>query len=275
MSKLIFCILSVTLCFQYIFAGKTVYLIHDPIPQESKSAKDVANLFTLRLEETADFAQLSEELYVSDFIERYINHQKNLMKMHGASGSIFFAPGLEYAPQLLEEASTDEWKRFYVATSNLLYFGIVTVMNRSAKDLLRGKTPDDKMLKDIYPPKVTTLFAQHPLLSNLIERKETPKPIRTREEMHSIIATLEQAITLLRSEKAKKPYQLTDDARKLIEMLTQKGMPETAIETESGEFFGYLQGTTIWSIPTPLMFQLIIVNAGGKYKIVWTEPGLD
>jgi hypothetical protein len=272
MSKVILCGLVILLCFQSVFSSVTVYLAQQPTPAESKSAQEVAGLFIKRLEETADISRLLGELYVDDFIERYIRQQRKSLIKDQAAQAIFFAPGLEYRASLLEQATPDDWRRFYVATYSLIYSGFVMGMNRAAKDLLSGKEPSDKILKDIYPPKVVKLFGQHPILKNLIEMKER-KPIATAEEMRSVIATLEQAVTLLRTDEVRKLYQLTEDSRKIIEMLKQSLTAEASVEVADEEFFGYPQGTQVFYVPTPFMLQLIIVNTGGKYRIVWTEPG--
>lgn len=265
--------LSVLLCFQSVFSSALAYSIQQTSPAESQGVKEVANQFIKRLEETADLSLLFSELYASDFIERYIKQQqKNVARDQRASEALFFAPGLEYAPQLLKQATPDEWKRFYVATYNFIYYGFVIGMNRSAKDLLSGKEPSSQILKDIYPPKVVKLFGQHPILKNLIEMKQR-RLIETVEEMRSVIATLEQAITLLHAEEAKKLYQLTDDSKKLIELLKQPLTAEASVEVVDEEFFGYPQGTRVLYVPTPFMLQLIIVNTDRKYIIVWTEFG--
>jgi len=273
MTKVVLCVLSILFCFQSVISSGLVCSFQQISPAESQGAQEVANLFIKRLEETADLSRLFSELYAGDFIERYITQQqKSLARDQRASEALFFAPGLEYAPQLLRQATPDEWKRFYVATYNFIYSGFVIGMNRSAKDLLSGKEPSSQILKDIYPPKVVKLLGQHPILKNFIEMKERSKPVGTVEEMRSIITTLEQATTLLRGE-ANKRYELTDDSKRLIELLKQSGMLEASVGVTDEEFFGYPRGTRVLYVPTPFMLQLTIVNTDGKYKIVWTEPG--
>ena len=268
MSILILCV------FQALFvASVEVYSVQQPTPAESQSAKEIAVLFSARLDETADISRLFRDLYADDFIERYIKQQKNSTKNQGASHTVFFAPGLQYRPQLLEQATPEDWKRFYVATYNFLYYGIVSGMNRSASDLLIGKPASLEMMETLYPPKVVKLLDEHPILNNFIRMKESPRPLGSVEEMRDVTATLEQAIMLMRSGRAENQYQLTGDARKLIEVLKKSELLEASVEVADEEFFGYPSRTRIVYITTPLMIQLAIVKVDDKFRIVWTESG--
>jgi hypothetical protein len=85
--------------------------------------------------------------------------------------------------------------------------------------------------------------------------------------------TDEQAIALLRADKANQPFQLSDDFRKLVGMMEKADILEVDVEVKNEEFFGFPTGTRVLSLPTPLMLELIIVQTDGNYKIVWTEPG--
>ena len=272
MRKPILYIFSLLFCCQPGFASLPNYGTQQPTPAETRAAQEVTNLFLSKLEATGDLASLFSELYVGDFIDRYIKQQRKHLLAGQTSQPIFFAPGLEYQPQLLEQVSPDEWRRLYAATGNLIYFGFVTGLNRSAKDLVSGKEPDEKILKNLYPDRIVELFGSHPILKNFIERQER-RPIETAAEMRSVIATLEQAMTFLRTGEAKKAYQLSADSKKLMEMLKQALTDEAAVEVVEEEFFGYPQGTRLLYVPTPIMLQLIIVPTAGKYRVVWTEPG--
>lgn len=243
-------------------------------PAESQGVQEVISLFMKRLEETADLSLLFDDLYVADFIQRYVKQQQaNALKDKARFNTILFVSGLEYKAELLARASHNDWRRLYVASYNLLYYGLAAGLNRMAKDLLSGKQPDVEALKDIYPQKVVKLLDQHPILNNLLIKKEKAKPISTLEEMQSVIATLEQVMALLREGENKKPLFLTDELKRLFELLRQPDLAQISVEITDGEFFGYPRGTRIFYAQTPIMLQLIIVKADGKYKIVWTEIG--
>mgnify|MGYP001024047668 CR=1 FL=1 len=47
-----------------------------PTPVEIRQARETSALFMKRMEETGDFSRVVEELFVEDFIWRYVQEQK-------------------------------------------------------------------------------------------------------------------------------------------------------------------------------------------------------
>jgi hypothetical protein len=275
---------------QYVFCALTAIFTIQPalqtmvtLPQrqeeitreETKRAQETADLFVKRLIETGDLAPVIDELFVADFIQRYKKHQKNISQESNAPSEIFFAPGLWYKPELLNQATEDDWRRFYIATYNFFYQVFIVAMNRVANDLLNGKTPDDKEIESIFSPKISEFFNAHPILKNFIRRKDKQAPIGALEEMRSATATLEQGLKLLREELGSAQIKPSDGSKKVIEMLNRPDLVNPLVEVSEKEFYGYPPGTRALLIQPPLMFGLILVYVNGKYKIVWAEsaPG--
>jgi hypothetical protein len=275
---------------QYVLCAVTAILTFQPalqtmvtLPQsqdeitreEYKSAQETVDLFVKRFIETGDLAPVIDELFVADFIQRYKKHQKNIGQESNAPSEIFFAPGLWYKPDLLNQATDDDWRRFYIATYNFFYQVFIVGMNRMANDLLKGNTPDDKEIESIFPQKISEFFNAHPILKNFIRGKDRQIPIGALEEMRSVTVTLERGLRLLREELGSGQLKPSDESKKAIEMLNRWDLVNPLVEVSEKEFYGYPPGTRALLIQPPLMFGLILVDVNGKYKIVWAEsaPG--
>jgi hypothetical protein len=255
-----------------------------PLPQpqekvtqeEARQAQEAADLFVNRLIETGDLGSVIDELFGANFFQRRIKHQKNLIQRQNASSEIFFAPGLEYKPDLLNNATEEDWRRLYIATYNFLYQGVIIVFNKTAKDLLSGNTPNEVKIENIYPAKISVLFNSHPILKNFIRMKEKSAPISNLEEMRSATALLEQGLRLLREELGNGQLKPSGDSKRLFELMKQTDAFKPFAEVFEKEFYGFPAGTRALLIQTPVMLSLTLVNVNGKYRIVWVEssPGI-
>src|SRR5262245_37001028 len=126
-------------------------------------AKETADLFMKRLDETGDFSSVIDEMYVEDFIERYIQQQISEGKESDSSIDIYFAPG-RYKRDLLKQATVEDWRRLYIAANNFMYHIIITSLNDHADDLLNGRELDDETADKCIPTEVIELFNNHPVL---------------------------------------------------------------------------------------------------------------
>jgi len=268
--KFVFAILLILTHFLEVSASPSLHSAQEQLTSaEIQAVDEVVNRFVQRLEETGNFNLLVKELYTNDFIQRYITQQqKELAEAKSLSPVIFFAPGLEYKPDLLKQATTEDWQRFYIAVHTILCYGILIGMNHTAPALLKGEEPDDKFLNNIIPPQVVKLFNGHPILKNFVLMKGATKSIETVEEMRSVVTILEQAVVLLQQESPK----LTEESKKVIELLKEAFRKENPAEIIEKESYGYPKGTRIITVQTPLMYGLHIVHIGDKYQIVWAEP---
>ena len=92
-----------------------------PTPFEAQQMRQISDLFMKRLADTGDLSCVIDELYVEDFIWRYLREQQRNSEEANSSAVGFFAPGLNYKKDLLTQATEQDWRRLYVATYNFYY----------------------------------------------------------------------------------------------------------------------------------------------------------
>ncbi len=273
-----------------------------PTETEIKQAQDVARLFLKRLEETRDFARVIDEIYAEGFIERYLQEQILEGAESDSSFGIQFAQGLSCKPELLKQATIEDWRKLYVATNNFFYHILILSLNKSAYDYLNGREPEDEILESLVPAKLLSLFNDHPILKDFIEideddesksvaakeerqtdanKKQTgPKIIETPEEMRNVTETLQEGLRLLLEEHGTHSFNMTGDARKALEIKIQaktndnKEFLAPRVRVSENEYFGFSPGVRLLEIQTPGMpfnFILTLTEMSGKQRIVWAE----
>lgn len=237
---------------------------------ENREAREVVIKFTARFAETRDLTNAVNELYVSDFIERYKKSREKDAdpSLSSKSSERYFAPGLDYDTRLLAEAGAEDWRRFYIAANNFLLVGLVAFMKQARDD---GEAPDVKPT-DMYPPSVIEMLDKNPNLSNFIVRKSRPRPVGTLEEMRSATVTLERALGVMRQAQPGKPFSADDkDWAEAMKLMREDKFfkPEVAVTDE--EYFGFPKGTRILTVKTPLGLRLMLARDNNRLKIFWTE----
>ncbi len=235
---------------------------------EGIKAQEISNLFMKRLEETGDFSRVIDDLFVEDFMWRYVQEQKRDAAESNSPAAISFTLGLDYKPELLTQATTQDWRRLYVATYNFFYHVMVLGLNQSANDLLNDKEPDDEVFEKLLPANVSLLLDGHPILKNLLESKGEPKAIETLEELRDVSETLEMALRLLQSNQTMK---LTVESKQVLEKFKLGDFAEPRLEIAENEYFGYPAGTRMLLAITPLLLGLRLVDVNGTQKILWAE----
>lgn len=280
-----------------------------PTEAEVKQAREVADLFMKKLEETGDFSSVIDELYAGDFIERYLRQRALEAEESDSPSDIMFAPGLSYKPELLKQATVDDWRRLYIATNNLFYHVVVIGMNRVANDYLNGREPADEIFDDLIPSTVITLFNNHPILKDVIdkdeepqsvepaqeaqpdnagkggesesidstkkpqseaaEKKSEPKSIETPEDMRSVTETFQEGLRLLLEAQGDNSPRLTDEAKKAIRMVMETDLMEPKLYVSDKECLGDPPGARHIDVLTPIMFNLMLTEVNGKQRIMW------
>lgn len=242
-----------------------------PTPVETRQALEISHLFMQRMEETGDLQRVIDELFVEDFIWRYIHEQQREMAEPNSSATVLFAPGLSCKKDLLTQATTQDWQRLYVATYNFFYHLMVISLNQTANDLLNDKEPAEEVFEKLLPSNVTLLFDNHPVLKNFIEAKGKSKAIETVEDMRGVSETLEEGLRLLLEGQDNHIVKPNEETKKLFEKLRQTEVAEPMLEIAEQESFGYPTGTRMLLVLTPIFFGLNLVEVNGKQKIVWAE----
>src|SRR5262245_46289061 len=294
-----------------LFVPAPVSRAHDrPTEAEIKQIQEAASLFSNLLEETGDFSRVIDEMYVEDFIERYLLEQIQDGEESDSSSDLYFMPGFLYKRDLLKQATIEDWRGLYIAANNFFYHVMVISLHKEADDLLNDREPEDEKIDNLIPPKVIKLFNDHPILKDLIddyepesvesaeetqdddaekksapkplelaeppqdnaaEKKGEPKPIETPEEMRSVTETLREGLRLLLEEQGNRSLKMTDEAKKAIEMIRQEAGFESLIHISDHEYFGFPARVRFLEVLTSPMFMLTLAEINGKQRIVWAE----
>ncbi len=237
--------------------------------EDKRAAQELSDAVTKSFDETGDITPVVNELFVSDFIERYLAAQKR--KFEPDDARILFVSGIEYKYQLLDQAPKEDWKRFFILTRNFMNYGFNTTLNKISKYYLSKKTPPDEVLDNLYPPEVVKLFDGHPILKDFIQRKGTNKPIGTPKELKSVNDTLEQALKLLSAKK----NPLSPDAKKVLKILAEKPDEEGNFAVDiDDERYGFPKETRLITFRAGLYYRFFAAKIGGAYKIVWLDYDL-
>jgi hypothetical protein len=237
---------------------------------ENREAREVVIQFTKRFAETRDLTNAVNELYFSDFIERYKKSQaEDAGSPRGSkSGDRYFAPGLDYNTRLLKEAGPEDWRRFYIAANNFLLVGLVAFMKQARDDAEAANVKP----ADVYPPSVIEMLDKNPNLSNFIVRKSQPRPVGTLGEMRSATNTLERAVAIMRQAQPGKPFSADDkDWVEAMKLMREDKFFKPDVEVTDEEYFGFPKGTRILTVKTPLGLRLMLARDNNRLKIFWTE----
>jgi hypothetical protein len=157
--------------------------------EEKREAQHLSVTFTRRLSQTRDQAVVMDELFLPDSVERYLATEKRKVSDSKLS-YIVFSSGVFVDVSLFEKPVREDWRRFYIATSNFVLLGFIHAIRRNV---------DFEEIKptDLYPPEVIELLDANPMLRNLIKMKSAPRNFKSFEEMRSATATLSQAVALM------------------------------------------------------------------------------
>lgn len=289
------CIATIFINLQSLFFfPRIVPRVEDqPTQIEIRQARQTAYLFLRRLEETGDFARVIDELFVEDFIERYVQEQRREVEESGSSGNFAFAAGIECKRDLLDQATADDWRRLYIATYNFFYHTFVLGLNAEADNLLSGREPDDDVFENLIPQNVFALFNNHPMLKNFLDTGSKPKAdepaeeseaktpdtpkerepnvIKTPADIRGVTATLEEGLRLLLEEQGNRSLKLTDQAKRSLAEMEQTVQAKPAVEISEKEYSGYPPGTRIMVVPTSIFLELRLVEVNGRQKIIWAD----
>lgn len=230
---------------------------------EAREARDVATQFTVRFVKTRDLAPIVNDLYWSDFIERYKESRLSEVEGRPKPPNLLLVSGLDYNSRLLREANAEDWQRFYVAANNFLLLGFLSGL----KHYSAGNS--DVKPTDLYPADVIKLLDKNPNLANMIERKGSPKAVGSVEEMRSATATLEQAVAAIRNADPEKlPAGIEE---KLAKVITEEEFFTPRVDVMDQIFFGFPKDTRIISIKTPLGLVLYLARDRERLRIFSTE----
>lgn len=252
---------------------------------EKKAVEEICTYFSNRINETGDLGTVYDELFDADFIVRFIKEEKSdIARKTKKYRPEFFSPNrvsfrlyIFFNAELLDKASLEDWKRFFIATYNLQHFETVSSMNELAADVIHNKKPNiEKFLLDIpngferwYPPKVIQLLDQNPKLSGFLRKNFNGEPIKTIEELRNVNETLESGLNLIKESKnGKTPIAYSEDYKKMKAKIKPTPLFAAKIVMNKDEFFGFPKGTKFIRVWVLHGQQLFIVKLNGNYKIL-------
>ena len=236
-------------------AAASQIIAEQPTEQEAREAREVAAVFSKRMQETRDVAAL-KDLYVNDFLGLRLESELFSLSDFGSS--------LTERTELKTEVDRREWERFYSAQVNLNYFKALYFIADSHNFLTREPT-----MSEVYPPEVVALLnANHFLVEKSPDRKYK---IETLEEWRGVLTALERAAALMRERFVQHPPEETERYRENVRAWRAKE-PEEAVYIQNGGRTGFPEGTRFFRLrTTPEFFDLTLVRTGEGMKLVWAQ----
>jgi hypothetical protein len=262
-------------------------------PDEEWEARQIANEFTRRFDETHDLASIMDDLYVKDFKERL---------RHNPQGYFF----ISLRPEVALQATDEDLRRYYTTSLNFIYTGafigaaIKTIQKESNDEESEDK--ESELVREIiFSPQVTALLKSDPLLARALaeeeegkegspaepEKKADPKSeteggkssgkveddemsIKTVEHLRSYLSTIEQVIALIREHLKSLPvpqtWQGLLDAARNSGQEADDAMGPRAYTT-SNDYFGCPAGTRLICLDA-MMFHMDLIRVDGQLKIL-------
>jgi len=238
--------------------------------EEEAEAREVAAAFFNRFFETHDFATVVDELYVSDYVSRYVKGQHDGKRRETDSTFMLEGiPSLSFSRRLAAHADDELWPRLFVAANNVMHYGFVSTLSRKTVEEMGDpeKFEESDMLA-AYPPEALKVFDANPVLANFIEKKGDEVDVKTLEELRAVTEGMEEAERLTRARFAER-VPATGKLEHNLSMLRALPANEDVSLVAGAEEFGYPEGTRLFKVFAPFCYDLILVREGEKLKIVW------
>jgi hypothetical protein len=258
--------------------------------EEEQEAREVAERFIRRMQETHDLAPLLGEMFVPDYAARLRQEASNkplaLMSRSAAA-----------------QASREELVRYQLALNNSLYLASLIFLayqtSHPAEDV--DQEWGAAYYKRMLPPDIIELCRHDPILKVLFEEEidegadenrpaasspEKPdvidhddEPIRSVEQLRSFTSTLEQAITLARRHLAAAPRKLTwperhKGANEEENWTAERRELKPRAWTLTQEFYGYPKGTRLFCVSVAV-YHMDLIRVDGKLKVLALDLDTD
>jgi|GEM_PF-2486940 len=249
-------------------------------PDEEREARELAARFVKRWEETEDLSPLIDEFFVQDFAER----------LHYEPQFLFFGEIKEDEKNILE--SSADLQRHYVAMTNLLR--LLIRLQEIYEPLLKAEEGQaDLDLNHLLPPGIWAVLRSNPTMRAVMSEelgeesesqteasgqntddKVNPRIIKNLEELRSMTATLEQAVTLLRAHLKTLPRTLSkseaivnrqNDTQSSGSENEDPLMPRAHLLYE--DLYGYPKGTRVICINI-MPFHIDLVRINDRLKVL-------
>lgn len=238
--------------------------------EEQAEAREVAAAFFNRFFETHDFAAVVDELYVSDYMARYMRGKHDGERRETDSTFMLEGvPSLSFSRRLAAHADDELWPRLFVAANNVMHYGFVSLLSRkTVEEMGDPEKFDESDMLAAYPPEALKVFDANPVLANFMEKKGGEVNVKTFEELRAVTEGMEEAERLTRASFAER-VPATEKLGRNLAMLRALPSHEDVSLVAGAEAFGYPEGTRLFKVFAPFCYNLILVREGEKLKVVW------
>ena len=213
-----------------------------------------------RFEQTRDINPILDELFITDFSDRFL-------KEPGELNYIF-----DIEPELAPKIKPAEFRQFYAAMLNEVYLsGLYIFSNHSLESF------ESLNEKEVWPPDVWKLLVSNPYLAPIFNEEaegniDSDWKISNLEQLRGITDTVEKVNALLRKHvvrsRAGQTRQYQDNLMYLEQNFEGCWMKPGVWICDVGNCFGFPKGTRLFYICVPPSIHLTLTRVDGEMKIV-------
>lgn len=238
--------------------------------EEEAEARVVAAAFVDRFFETQDFATVVDELYVSDYMARFLKSQHAAQERSPDSTFMLEGvPSLTFSSRLAARDDDELWPRLFVAANNFMHYGLVSIMSRkSLEEMSDPEKVSESDLLAAYTPEALKVLDANPSLANFVKKERDEVDVKTLGELRAVTESMEQAERLTRAGFAVRAPATATLEHNLAMLKALPAREEVSLMTHAEEF-GYPEGTRLYKVFAPPTYDLVLVMEGGRMKIVW------
>ena len=251
---------------------------------EELEARQIAEQFIRRFEDSDDLLSIVDDLYVRDFNDRL---------SHNVADRFLVPVDSELALQV----KGDELRRYHIAALKFMYLYILIVQGKHIAHKGVGEEEDDEKDLDaaeVLPPRAIDLLKNDPAFAGMIlessrkkaeeqgeqeavgvetEKKveEKDETIRDIERLRSLVHVMEQAVVILREHLQTLPIPHTWQG--LVDFMREPGQEPLIDRMRPSPFtlinddFGSPKGTRLICLDV-LIFHMHLLRVDGQLKIL-------
>ena len=233
--------------------------------EELRAARYLTSEFMRLMQQTRDVGAL-KDLYVDDFAARYLAHEWPDI---GSSVS--------YSRNLLTQERREDWERYYAAQVNLRYFMVLHIASTFTPADIRAMERGESHPTILFPTEAWEVLKSSPFLlwdysaDNAGSKREVTRP----EELRALIATLEQANSIMRKRFLKNPPEQSELYKQNTGAPTPPSKQRESqpyLEIAHEERLGFPAGTHFFHVlTTPELFELMLVKTDKGMRVAWAR----
>lgn len=233
--------------------------------EELQAARYLTSEFMRRMEQTKDVGTL-RDLYVDDFVVRYLAREWPDL---GSS--------LSYSRVLLTPERREDWERYYAAQVNLRYFMVLHIASTFTPAGIRAMERGESPAAILFPSEAWEVLKGSPFLlwDYSADNPSAKREGTTSEELRGLIATLEQANSIMRKRFLTDPPEQSELYKQNTGAPTPSSKQRESppyLEIAHEERLGFPAGTHFFHVlTTPELFELTLVKTEKGMKVAWAR----